>query len=41
VRIVYWRYVFASRAERRANGAWWSRARVAMSRAIPCSGGSR
>ena len=27
VRIVYWRYVFASRAERRATGAWWSRAR--------------
>ena len=41
VRIVYWRYVFASRAERRATGAWWSRARVAMSRAIPCSGGDR
>ncbi len=38
VRIVYWRYVFASRAERRATGAWWSRARVAMSRAVPCSG---
>ena len=41
VRIVYWRYVFASRAERRATGAWWSRARVAMSRAIACSGGDR
>jgi hypothetical protein len=41
VRIVYWRYVFASRAERRATGAWWSRARVAMSRAVPCSGGIR
>ena len=38
VRIVYWRYVFASRAERRQSGAWWSRARVAVSRAIPCAG---
>ena len=26
VRIVYWRYVFASRAERRATGVWWRRA---------------
>jgi hypothetical protein len=41
VRIVYWRYVFASRAERRATGAWWRRARVAMGRAITCSGGNR
>ncbi len=41
VRIVYWRYVFASRAERRASGAWWSRAPVAVSRAIVCSGGAR
>ena len=41
VRIVYWRYLFASRAERRATGAWWSRARVAMSRAVACSGESR
>ena len=41
VRIVYWRYVFASRAERRATGAWWSRARVAVSRAVTCSGGDR
>jgi hypothetical protein len=38
VRIVYWRYVFASRAEQHATGAWWSRARVAVSRAIPCPG---
>ncbi|HVV51534.1 MAG TPA: lipase maturation factor family protein [Polyangia bacterium] len=36
VRLVYWRYQFASRAERAATGAWWRRARVAMSRAIPC-----
>jgi lipase maturation factor 1 len=41
VRIVYWRYVFASRAERRATGAWWAREQVAMSRAIVCSGGNR
>jgi lipase maturation factor 1 len=42
VRIVYWRYVFASRAERRATGAWWSRARLAaMSRPVVCSGGNR
>jgi hypothetical protein len=41
VRIVYWRYLFASRAERRATGAWWTRARVAMSREISCSGGAR
>jgi hypothetical protein len=36
VRLVYWQYQFASPAERRATGAWWRRARVAMSRAIPC-----
>jgi lipase maturation factor 1 len=41
VRIVYWRYVFASRVERRATGAWWSRAQVALSREIVCSGGNR
>jgi len=41
VRIVYWRYLFASRAERKAAGIWWSRARVAMSRAIDCSGPNR
>jgi len=41
VRIVYWRYVFTSRAERRATGAWWSRARVATSRVIVCSGGAQ
>jgi hypothetical protein len=41
VRIVYWRYLFASRAERRATGAWWTRARVAMSREISCSGAAR
>jgi hypothetical protein len=41
VRIAYWRYTFASRAERLATGAWWSRAPVAISRAIVCSGGDR
>jgi hypothetical protein len=41
VRIVYWRYTFSSRAERRATGAWWQRARLAASRAIPCAGGNR
>ncbi len=38
VRLVYWQYAFASAAERRATGAWWRRAPVAMSRAIPCRG---
>ncbi|HEY6478123.1 MAG TPA: lipase maturation factor family protein, partial [Polyangia bacterium] len=38
VRLVYWQYQFASAAERRTTGAWWRRARVAMSRAIPCPG---
>jgi hypothetical protein len=33
--------VFASRVERRATGAWWSRAQVALSREIVCSGGNR
>ena len=32
---------FASRAERRATGAWWRRARVAMSRAVLCPGGNQ
>ncbi|HEX3905264.1 MAG TPA: lipase maturation factor family protein [Polyangia bacterium] len=41
VRLVYWRYEFASRAERRETGVWWQRARVAMSRAVPCPGGNR
>jgi hypothetical protein len=36
VRIVYWQYTFASSAERRATGAWWRRARVAVSRGVPC-----
>ena len=41
VRIVYWRYSFSSRAERRATGAWWQRSRVATSRALPCAGGDQ
>jgi lipase maturation factor 1 len=41
VRIVFWRYAFATRAERRATGLWWSRERVAVSRAVVCSGGDR
>jgi hypothetical protein len=36
VRISYWRYHFTTRAEARATGAWWRRARVATSRAVPC-----
>jgi hypothetical protein len=36
VRIVYWRYQFASPAETDATGAWWRRTRVDVSRAIPC-----
>jgi lipase maturation factor 1 len=38
VRLAYWRYQFSSAAERRATGDWWRRARLAESRAIPCSG---
>ncbi len=37
VRIVYWRYQFASPAETDATGAWWRRTRVAGSRAIACA----
>jgi hypothetical protein len=36
VRIVYWRYHFTTRAERRATGAWWRRERVATTRPLPC-----
>jgi hypothetical protein len=36
VRIVYWRYQFASSAERAASGAWWRRDRVGASRPVPC-----
>jgi hypothetical protein len=38
VRLVYWQYHFASRAEHRATGAWWTRQPLAASRAIPCAG---
>jgi len=41
VRIVYWRYLFASRAERRATGLWWRRARVAIGRAVSCPSAGR
>jgi uncharacterized membrane protein YphA (DoxX/SURF4 family) len=37
VRIVYWRYEFASAAERADSGAWWRRTRLAASRAVPCN----
>ena len=37
VRIVYWQYWFTSPDEARATGAWWRRARVAASRAVPCA----
>jgi hypothetical protein len=36
VRIVYWRYSFTTRAERRATGAWWRRETVGATRAVPC-----
>ncbi len=36
VRIVYWRYHFTTRAERRATGAWWRRETVGATRAVPC-----
>jgi hypothetical protein len=38
VRLVYWQYHFASPAEHRATGVWWTRQPVAASRAIPCAG---
>ena len=37
VRIVYWQYWITSPDEERATGAWWRRARVAASRAVPCA----
>ena len=36
VRIVYWRYHFTTRAERRATGAWWRRESIGATRAVPC-----
>jgi hypothetical protein len=36
VRIVYWRYTFATRAEARATSAWWHRERIAASPTFPC-----
>jgi hypothetical protein len=36
VRIVYWRYTFATRAEARATSAWWHREQIAQSPTFPC-----
>jgi len=36
VRIVYWRYHFTTRVERRASGAWWRLETVGATRAVPC-----
>lgn len=36
VRIVYWRYHFTTRSERRATGAWWRRESIGATRAVPC-----
>jgi hypothetical protein len=37
VRIVYWQYHFASPAEKRATGAWWTRERLAATPPVPCT----
>jgi hypothetical protein len=37
VRIVYWQYHFATRAERRATGAWWARERLAATTPVRCA----
>jgi len=36
VRIVYWRYHFTTRAQRRETGAWWRRESVGATRPVPC-----
>ncbi|HVU51557.1 MAG TPA: lipase maturation factor family protein, partial [Polyangia bacterium] len=36
VRVVYWRYHFATRAEKRATGAWWTRERLAATSPVRC-----
>ena len=36
VRIVYWRYHFTTRAERRDTGAWWRRESIGATRPFPC-----
>jgi hypothetical protein len=36
VRVVYWQYHFASRAEKRATGAWWTRERLAATPPVRC-----
>jgi hypothetical protein len=37
VRIVYWQYHFATSAERRATGAWWTRERLAATTPVRCA----
>jgi lipase maturation factor 1 len=37
VRVVYWRYQFATPAEKRATGAWWRRERVAATTPVLCA----
>ena len=37
VRVVYWQYHFASRAEKRATGAWWTRERLAATAPVRCA----
>jgi hypothetical protein len=36
VRVVYWQYHFTTRAEKRATGAWWTRARLAATPPVRC-----
>jgi lipase maturation factor 1 len=36
VRVVYWQYHFASAAEHRATGAWWTRERLAATAPVRC-----
>jgi len=36
VRVVYWQYHFATPAEKRATGAWWTRERLAATPPVPC-----
>jgi hypothetical protein len=37
VRVVYWRYHFATMTERRETGAWWRRERVAATPPVRCA----
>ena len=36
VRVVYWQYHFATLAEKRATGAWWTRERLAATTPVRC-----